>query len=277
VPVTLVEQQPQLLPAEDPEAVRVLARNLEARGVSLATGTQVDALAASADGVQLTLSNGRTIAAERCLVAVGLSPNTQGLGLEPLGIQTAGGIAVDRYLRTSQAHIAAIGDCLAGHGLAHWASHEGALAVANLAGDPPAAVDPHLVPRCVYTDPEVAHVGMLESQITAPYKVSRFPVAALGKSLCDEEPEGFVKLAVDEATGRVLGVTIIGAQASSLIHLAALALQQGLTAQQLARSITAHPTLPEALTEAAAQCYGEALYSAQRARSKTPSPANTRT
>ena len=200
---------------------------------------------------------------------MGIQPNSEGLGLEPLGIQTRKGIDVNERLLTSQPRIAAIGDCLAGHGLAHLASYEGGAAVANLLGDSSAMLGPHLVPRCVYTDPELAQVGLLETQVTGAYRVSRFPFAALGKSLCDEEPEGFVKLVVEADTDRVLGATIVGAQASSLIHLAALALHHGLTAKQLSRTITAHPTLPEALSEAAAQFYGEALYTAQRARNKT--------
>ena len=214
------------------------------------------------------MSSGQAVSAERCLIAVGIQPNSEGLGLEPLGIQTRQGIEVDERLLTSQPHIAAIGDCLKGHGLAHLASYEGGLAVANLLGDSSAMFGSDLVPRCVYTDPELAQVGVLEAQISGAYRVSRFPFAALGKSLCDEEPEGFVKLIADAATDRVLGATIIGAQASSLIHLAVLALHHGLTAKQLSRTITAHPTLPEALSEAAAQIYGEALYTVGTARVK---------
>jgi len=112
----------------------------------------------------------------------------------------------------------------------------------------------------------VAQVGLVEPEAPPSARVSRFSFAVLGKSLCDEEPEGFVKLLVDPATDRVLGATIVGAQASCLIHLAALAIQHGLTAKQLAHSVTAHPTLSEALTEAAAQIYGEALSTAGTAR-----------
>ncbi len=266
VPVTIVEQQPQLLPMEDPEAVRVLVRTLQARGVAILTQTMVQTLTSGSDGVRVTLSSGSTLTAERCLIAIGQRPNSQGLGLERFGIATDGGIAVNESLLTSQPHIAAIGDCLAGHGLAHQASAEGGLAVHNLSTHEPTSLDQSCIPRCVFTDPEVAQVGLLESEAAASVRVSRFSFAALGKSLCDEEPEGFVKLLLDPQTHRVLGATIVGAQASSLIHLAVLAIQHGLTAKQLTRSITAHPTLPEAFSEAAAQLYGEALYTAGMVR-----------
>ncbi|MBI3087516.1 MAG: dihydrolipoyl dehydrogenase [Candidatus Omnitrophica bacterium] len=266
VAVTIVEQQPQILPGEDPEAVRVLARSLQAQGVALLTGTTVQELNDSSEGVQARLTSGQVVKARRCLIAIGQRPNVQGLGLERLGIKIDGGIEVDAHLLTSQRHIAAVGDCLAGHGLAHLASAEGWLAVRNLCEKTPDALDRTRVPRCVYADPELAHVGMLESEAPASCRVSRFSFAALGKSLCDEEPEGFVKLVVDAATGRVLGATIVGSQASSLIHLAVLAIHQGLTARQLAHTVTAHPTLPEAVSEAAAQIYGEALTTSITAR-----------
>ena len=154
------------------------------------------------------------------------------------------------------------------HGLAHWASAEGTLAVHNLLGDPAAALDATEVPRCIFTDPEIAHIGPLESQLGDRVRVSRFSFGALGKSHCDDETEGFVKLLVDPATDRVLGATLVGSEASSLIHAAVLAVHQGLTAKQLAKTITAHPTWPEAITEAAAHLYGESLCVTARARSK---------
>jgi dihydrolipoamide dehydrogenase len=266
VPVTIVEQEAQLLPGDDAEAVRVLARSLQARGVAIHTGTSVRTLTASGQGVQAVLSTGTMIEASCCLVAIGLCPNSDGLGLEALGIETAGGVHVDAGLRTTQRHIAAIGDCIRGGGLAHQASAEGALAVDNLAHDTSTALDESLVPGCVYTDPELAQVGLTEAEAESSVRVSRFSFAALGKSMCDDEPDGFVKLLADPSTDRVLGATIVGTQASSLIHPAVLAMTHGLTAKQLARTITAHPTLAEGLTEAAAQFYQEALYTAGSVR-----------
>ncbi|MBI4343649.1 MAG: dihydrolipoyl dehydrogenase [Candidatus Omnitrophica bacterium] len=261
--VTLVEQQPQLLPAEDPDATRWLARRFEADGVAVRAGTSVQHLSTSSDGVEARLSDGQAVRAERCLISVGQRPNLEGLRLEAAGVAAQGGIQVDAFLRTSQPHIAAIGDCLEGHGLAHWASAEGTLAARNFFESPPQTLDAELVPHCTFSDPEVASVGARQDA-AAGLRVGRFSFAALGKSACDDETDGFVKLLVDPATEQVRGATIVGAHASSLIHYAALALQHGLTAKQLARTITAHPTLPEAITEAAAHLYGESLCVAGR-------------
>ena len=264
VKVTLVEQQSQILPTEDEEAIRWLARRFEAEGVAIRTNTTVARLEPSASGVAVVLSDGTQLAAERCLIAIGQQPNIESLQLSAASVASGRGVTVDAFLRTSQPHIAAIGDCLEQHGLAHWASAEGALAVRNLLGDPPQSLEASEVPRCIFTDPEIAHIGPLESQTGAEVRLSRFSFGALGKSQCDEESEGFVKLLVDCATDRIRGATIVGAHASSLIHYAVLAVHQGLTAKQLARTITAHPTLPEAITEAAAHLYGESLCVAAR-------------
>ncbi|MBI3997245.1 MAG: dihydrolipoyl dehydrogenase [Candidatus Omnitrophica bacterium] len=262
--VTIVEQQSQLLPADDPEAVRWLTRRFTADGVTVLTGTTVERLETSATGITATLADGTRQTAECCAIAIGQQPNIDSLQLAAAGVKAGRGIEVDASLRTSQPHIAAIGDCIAGHGLAHWASAEGALAVRNLLGDPPQSLEPSDVPRCVFATPELAHVGPLESQCGESVRVSRFSFGALGKSHCDEDTEGFVKLLVDGATDRIRGATIIGANASSLIHYAVVAMQHGLTAKQLARTITAHPTLPEGITEAAAHLYGESLCVAAR-------------
>jgi dihydrolipoamide dehydrogenase len=234
--------------------------------VAIHVGTTVTQSVASASGLTATLANGSTVTAERCLIAIGMIANSQGLGLEALGIETERGVAVNEFLRTRQPHIAAIGDCLRGHGLAHLAGTEGVLAVENVCGTSASPLNHQLVPRCIYTDPEIAQVGVTESGAPDSARVSRLAFAALGKALCDDEPEGFVKLIVDEATGRILGGTIVGAHASDLIHLVVLAMSQGLTAKQLARTITAHPTWPEAVSEAASQLYGESLASAHAAR-----------
>jgi dihydrolipoamide dehydrogenase len=262
--VTIVEQQLALLPAEDPEAARWLARRLEADGVAVLAGTTLARLEATPSGVAATLSDGTRREAQYALIAVGILPNVEALRLEAAAIAAGRGVTVDAALQTSQPHIAAIGDCLEGRGLAHWASAEGALAVRHLLGEPPSSLEPSDVPRCIFTDPEIAHVGPLESQLEGAVRASRFSFGALGKSHCEEETEGFVKLLVDPATDQVRGATIVGANASSLIHLAVTAVHQGLTAKQLARTITAHPTLPEAVTEAAAHLYGESLWVSSR-------------
>jgi len=274
VPVTLIERETQLLPLEDAEAVRLLTHQLQAQGVKVLTGAAVQSLTTMDDAVEAIVSSpsasdggSQRVQADVALIAVGQRPNSQDLGLEALGIQTQRGIVVDRWLRTSQPHIAAVGDCVPGHGLAHLASAEGIVAVRNLLDEPMVSLDEQPVPRCVFTDPELAQVGITEAQAPASARISRFAFAALGKSLCDGEAEGFVKLVVDAETDRVLGTTILGAQASTLIHSAVLAIQHGLTAKQLARTITVHPTLPEAFSEAAAQVHGEAIYTKGYVRS----------
>lgn len=270
--VTIVEQEAQLLPMEDPEAVRWLTRRLQGEGARLLTHTSVASLTTSNTGVTAVLSNGESVSAERCLVAIGLRPNVETLQLSKASITHGVGVTVDAQLRTSQPHVAAIGDCLEGHGLAHWASAEGTLAVRNLLGDPPATLTEDQVPRCVFSDPEIAHIGVRASDQDDSLKVSRFSFGALGKSHCDGETEGFVKLAVDRSTGQVRGATIVSANASSLIHYAVLAIRHGLTAKQLAGTVTAHPTLPEAITEAAAHLYGESLAVASRPQGSPQHP-----
>ncbi len=266
VAVTVVEQEPQLLPGEDPEAVQLLSQRLQANGVTILTGTTVETLTTAAAGVHADLSNGTQVAAERCLIAIGLMPNTETLGLSRIGVEMREGHVVVTPARlTQQPHIAAIGDCIEGPGLAHMASAEGAVVAETLMGLHPSR-ELRIVPRCAFTDPEISQVGVTEAEASASARVSRFAFAALGKGLCDEESEGFVKLVVDAETDHVLGGTIVGAHASDLIHLIVLAIQHHLTAKQLAHTITAHPTWPEAVTEAAAQIYGESLASAHRAR-----------
>lgn len=263
--VTIVEQQPQLLPAEDPDAARWLARRFEGTGVTLKIGVTVTQLQRSGESVSATLSDGSAVQAERCVVAIGQLPNIASLRLEQAGVNAERGVTVDQYCRTSQPHIAAIGDCVEGRGLAHWASAEGQAAVRNLLGDAPESVHPQEIPWCVFTEPEIARIGPLHSQIETEVRAVRFSYGALGKSWCDEEPEGFVKLLIDPSTDQIRGATIVGAHASTLIHQAALAMKHGLTAKQLARTVTAHPTWAEAVTEAAASVYGESLAVASRA------------
>ena len=267
--VTLVEQQAQLLPLEDPDAARWLTRRFEADGITVLTQTTVQRLDVSAEAVTATLTDGTSRTVEQVLIAIGQRPHIEPLRLDAAAVASARGIRVDETLRTSQPHIAAIGDCVEGHGLAHWASAEGALAVHNLLEDAPESIDPLDVPRCIFTSPEIAHIGPLESQVRETVSVSRCAFGALGKSHCDEETEGFLKLLVDRATDQVRGATIVSAHASSLIHHAVLAIRHKLTAKQLARTITAHPTLPEAITEAAAHLYGESLVLAARSRNRS--------
>ena len=261
--VTLVEQQQSVLPAEDPEAVSWLLRRLEASKVRVLTGTTIRSLTSSDNHVDAVFSDETEARFDAALVAVGYQPAIDSLGLDAAGIAADRGIRVDAFLRTSQPHIAAIGDCLQGRGLAHWAAAEGRLAVENLLGASQQALDATQVPRCIYTDPEIASVG----RATIPaegIRISRLFMAAIGKNVCDDETDGIVKLAVEEGTDRVVGASIVGEQASALIHVVVLAMHHGLTAKQLAHTLTAHPSLAEAVTETAAHVYGESLVAAAR-------------
>jgi dihydrolipoamide dehydrogenase len=260
VQVTLIELEPQILPIEDPEAVRLIRRSLESEGVKIMTGAKIESLKAMSDcAVEVHLAEGGPVKAEKCLIAVGQKPNSKNIGLENLKINTEPGIEVDEFLITKHRNISAIGDCLPGRGLAHWASAEGVLAVKNLYDKEKIASDASLIPRCIFTEPELAQVGLKEPDSADSVLVSRFSFAALGKSVCDNQTDGFVKLLVDSNTKRLLGATIVGHGASTLIHSASIAIKNKLTARDLADMITAHPSLPESITESSAQIYTEAL------------------
>lgn len=258
--VTLIEQEAQLLPGEDPDAVRWLSRRLTQQGVSVRVRTRVEDLTIQESHVRAAIAGSDTLEVERCLIAIGLVPNVEGMDLEKAGVvYERDGITVDDTLRTQNPNIAAIGDCLPRHGLAHWASAEGVLAVKNLTGEVSDALIESEVPRCVYTDPEIAHIGPNAVALKDTVRVSRFSFGALGRSHCEGDTEGFVKLFVDTKTEALRAATIVASNASSLIHHAVLAIRHGLSARQLAETITAHPTTPESITEAAAMLYGESL------------------
>ncbi len=262
--VTLVEQQPHLLPGQDADIARRLLMSLERHGIKVHAGATVNDLRVASGGVSATLSSGETLEATHVLVAVGQSPRVDGLGLEAAGVRTERrGIPVDAHLKTNVPHILAIGDVVGEHGLAHVASYEGLRAAENLFGQ---AVprDYRVVPNCIFTYPEIASVGLSEAEARAAgtydVKTSGVPFGALGKSQAIGETEGVVKLIGDARTGELLGGVIIGHQASSLIHVLTLALQARVPLRELASVITAHPTLPESISEAAAAFFGEAIH-----------------
>ena len=262
--VTLVEQQPHLLPGGDPDIARRLALSLERRGVAAHVGTTVEKTTVTAQGVSATLSSGETVEATQVLVAVGQAPRVDGLHLDAAGVRLERrGIPVDQHLKTNVPHILAIGDVIGEHGLAHVASYEGLRAAENLFGQA-APRDYRVVPNCIFTSPEIASVGASEAEARAAgaydVKTSGVQFGALGKSQAIGETEGMVKLIGDARTGELLGGVIIGHQASSLIHVLTLALQMRVPLRELASVITAHPTLPESISEAAAAFFGEAIH-----------------
>jgi dihydrolipoamide dehydrogenase len=257
--VTVVEMMNQLLPGTEPELVRPVERRLRELGVEVLLRAKAKGLRRGRSGAELVAEapeGEKRLVAEKILQAVGRRPNTAGLGLERAGVELTekGFIAVDGQFRTSNPRIFAIGDVAGPPMLAHKASHEGIIAAEAIAGLPSAAFK--AVPAVIFTDPEIAYVGLGLSEAEAQARarkvlVGRFPFAALGRAAAMGEAEGFVKVIADGESKVVLGVEIVGPEASSLIAEAALAIEMGATLEDLARTVHPHPTLPEALMEAA--------------------------
>ncbi len=264
--VTVVEMMPSILPIEDKELTKLLATSLTRRGVELLTETRVEGAQAGATGVTVSVQKGsesRTLTADRALVAIGVQGNVEHLGLEALGVRIERGhIAVDKRYRSSTPGIYAIGDVVGPPWLAHVASAEGICCVEGIAGKEPQPVDYASVPGCTYCSPQLASVGLTEDSAKAEgyeLKVGRFPYRPLGKAMAIGESEGMVKLVFDAKYGEILGAHILGADATELIAELVLAKRMELTGQDLFHTIHAHPTLSEAVMEAAAAAYGEAI------------------
>src|SRR5204863_8698743 len=217
-----------------------------------------------------------TVDAEVVLLAVGRTPYTDNLGLDEVGVELDGKrIKVDDRLRASADGVWAIGDVIGGIMLAHVTSYEGVCAVENIAGHGDRVPDYHAAPNCVYTDPEIAHVGLGEKEAKdkgIAVKVGKFPFAASGRALTLGQTEGYAKVIADAESGKLLGAHIIGPRATDLIAEATLAIQNGLTLEQLDLTIHAHPTLPESLMEARLAAQGRAIHFGNR-NSPTPHPA----
>jgi dihydrolipoamide dehydrogenase len=270
VRVTLVEALPRVLPQEDEDVSAEIHRHLHRRGVEVHTGARVlpETLEQSESGVRVVLETSagdkRAVEAACILVAVGRAPVIEDLGLEAADIRVErGAIVVDRDFRTNVPTIFAIGDVIGGLQLAHAAAHEGIHAVEVMAGKRPPAYDPWRIPRCTYCRPEVASIGRTEAQAKEEgfrVKVGRFPFQAVGKALVHGHPEGFVKIVADADTDDLLGVHMIGPHATDLIGEAALAQWLNATPWEVASVIHPHPTLAEALGEAALAVDGEARH-----------------
>ncbi len=267
--VSLVEMLPTLLPIEDEEMGKLLQRIFTRRGVTVHTGAKLEEIADGDDGMKVGVVSTKEgkqerISAERVLVGVGRKANTEGLGLDALGIGTdrRGFVQVDEYLRTNVQNVYAIGDVTGKTLLAHVASHQGVAAVENIAGHEK-PMDYKVVPACTYTHPEVASVGLTEKKAReAGYdvKIGSFPFAASGRARTYGDTEGMVKIVAESKYGEVLGVHIIGAVASDLIPEAALGIQLEATLEDFMHTIHAHPTFAEAVMEAAWAASGGAIH-----------------
>jgi dihydrolipoamide dehydrogenase len=258
--VTVIEALPRVAPYLDGQAARALERSLRKQGLELRTDTRLAAAAPDGEGLRLTLDGAGAgeVRCDRLLVAVGRRPLTRGLGLEEAGVAldpATGRVRVDVRYRTTAPGVYAIGDLVDGPMLAHKASAEGLAAAQGMAGLA-CDVNYDAIPSVIYTSPEVASAGLTEEQLKArgvPYKAGTFPFAGAPRAWCAGETEGFAKVLAHGRSGRLLGVHIIGPRASELIAEAVLALEHGLTAADLIRAVHAHPTLSEALREAAAK------------------------
>jgi dihydrolipoamide dehydrogenase len=266
--VTLIEALPHIVPLEDADIAAVLAESLTAQGVQIRAGAKVGQVVAGADGVTIALSTAdgqaETIAAERVLVAVGRRPRTEGLGLEALGVKLNGDfIAVNETMQTNVPGVYAIGDCVPTLPLAHVASAEGVLAVEHIAGREVAPLNYDQMPRCTYSRPEVASVGLTEEEAVRrgyQVKVGRFPFKNIARATVLGESEGLVKVVTDARYDEILGVHLVGPQATELIAEAAALLRLEATTEELVRTVHAHPTLAEALPEAGHAVNGQAIY-----------------
>lgn len=267
VEVTIVEFMEHLLPNEDPEVSGQLERSFREAGIGVRTGTRVDRVSVDAGGVTVSVAAGDTeeeLHAERALMGVGLGPPSDTLGLEDAGVVLERGwVKVDDYCRTSVPSIWAVGDVTGRLLLAHVASHQGVTAVEKLAGRNPPPLDYDQMPRAVYCQPQVASLGQTESQARERgHEVAsgRFPFRANGKAMALGAADGFVKVIADKATGEILGYHMIGHNVTELVGEASLGSALETTQAEVAYAVHAHPTLSEALKEAALAVRGEAIH-----------------
>jgi len=262
--VTIVELMPTLLPGMDRMAANLVKRSLKSKGVTINTKVCVTGVSVDGNYTVTTLESGEDVRSERTLVCVGRSCNTEDLGLEEAGVELEKGhIVVDRFLRTDNDHIFAVGDVVGGLMLAHKASWEGEVAVHNIL-HPDEMVDATdaLIPSVVFTSPEIAMFGRTENELKAEdiaFRAGRFSFAANGKSLCSGESDGFVKVLVGE-DGCILGAIIVGPDASSLIPSLLVPTVTGVTVELISDVVFPHPTLGEAVKEAVDDAQGRALY-----------------
>jgi len=272
--VTVVEMLDRVVPVEDAEVSDFLAKSLAKQGMTLLTSAGVDSLKADAKGVIAKIKTKDGKVEEKrfshCIVAVGIAPNTENIGLEKLGVKTTKGhIDTDAMCRTNVAGISAIGDVTAPPWLAHKASHEGIIAVEAIAQQlgnrdvHPHAMDPRNIPGCTYCHPQVASVGLTEAKAKEAgheVKVGKFPFIGNGKAIALGETEGFVKTVFDAKTGELLGAHMIGAEVTELIQGYTVGKQAELVEQDFIETVYPHPTLSEMMHESVLAAYGRVLH-----------------
>ncbi|MCM3188594.1 dihydrolipoyl dehydrogenase [Bacillus subtilis] len=269
VKVTVIEYADRILPTEDPEISKEMESLLKKKGIQFITGAKVlpDTMTKTSDDINIQAEKGGetvTYSAEKMLVSIGRQANIEGIGLENTDIVTENGmISVNESCQTKESHIYAIGDVIGGLQLAHVASHEGIIAVEHFAGLNPHPLDPTLVPKCIYSSPEAASVGLTEDEAKANghnVKIGKFPFMAIGKALVYGESDGFVKIVADRDTDDILGVHMIGPHVTDMISEAGLAKVLDATPWEVGQTIHPHPTLSEAIGEAALAADGKAIH-----------------
>lgn len=265
--VTLVEFMPTLVPNEDEEVAKQLARNFKKSKMDVMVESSVEKVDTSGKKCKVTIKTKKgeqVVEADIVLSAVGITPNTEGIGLEEMGVKTEKGrVLVDEYYQTNVPGVYAIGDIVAGPALAHVASAEGICCVEKIAGQNPEPIDYGNIPGCTYTNPEISSVGLTEAKAKeAGYevKVGKFPYSASGKASAAGQKDGFVKLVFDAKYGELLGAHMIGGNVTEMVAELVVAKKLEITGHELIKTIHPHPTMSEAVMEAAAAAYDEVIH-----------------
>ncbi|MDD3853936.1 MAG: dihydrolipoyl dehydrogenase [Syntrophomonadaceae bacterium] len=265
--VTLVEFMPTLVPNEDEEVAKQLERSFKKLKMKVHTGSTVEKVDTSGEKCRVTIKTKKgeeSIEVDIVLSAVGIAPNTEGIGLEEVGIATENGkIKVDEFYRTNVEGVYAIGDIIPGPALAHVASAEGIVCVEKISGLSPEPINYGNIPGCTYTNPEISSLGLTEAKAKeAGYeiKIGKFPYSASGKASSAGQKDGFVKLIFDAKYGELLGAHMIGGNVTELVAELVVAKKLEITGHELIKTIHPHPTMSEAIMEAAAAAYDEVIH-----------------
>ena len=269
--VTIIEMLPTLIPQEDAEAGAELKKQLEKRGLTVHLEARCDKVEDTGSALQVSYNGGESVECDLMLVATGRGPVVDGIGLESAGVafDARAGVTADKSRRTSAAHIYAVGDCAGYWQLAHTAFREGEVAAENAAGHD-AVVDNRAVPRPIYTDPEIAGVGLTEDEAREQYGdavlVGKFPFAANGRALMQNESAGWIKSIHESRYGELLGIVMVGPRVTDLIEAGVVAIDAEATVETVADGMAAHPTLSEAIKEAGLVALGRAIHVPNRKR-----------
>lgn len=265
--VTLVEFMPTAVPNEDEEVAKQLERSFKKIKMNVLTSSSVEKVDTSGDKCKVTIKTKKgeeVVEADIVLSAVGITPNTEGIGLEEMKVVTENGrVKVDEFYRTNVEGVYAIGDIVAGPALAHVASAEGIVCIEKIAGLSPEPINYGNIPGCTYTNPEISSVGLTEAKAKeAGYeiKVGKFPYSASGKASAAGHKDGFVKLIFDAKYGELLGAHMIGGNVTEMIAEMVVAKKLEITGHELLKTIHPHPTMSEAVMEAAAAAYDEVIH-----------------